>query len=67
MSFQGIGEVRMGGTNGDGLDYRVYGKGFIRGPEFHPDGSNFDHWKNGPTWFPDGLERETLAIRSDAG
>ena len=28
---QGIGEVRMGGTNGDGLDYRVYGKGFIRG------------------------------------
>jgi len=33
---QGIGEVRMGGTNGDGLDYRVYGKGFIRGPEFHP-------------------------------
>jgi len=48
---QGVGQVRMGGTNGKGLDYRVYGKGFIRGPEFHPDGSNFDHWKTGQVGF----------------
>src|SRR5467141_3714484 len=35
---QGIAEVRVGGGNGKSFDYRVYGKGFIRGPEFHPDG-----------------------------
>src|SRR6266436_1367554 len=48
---QGFGGVRWGGTNGKGLDYRVYGKGFIRGLEFHPDGSNFDHWKTGQLGF----------------
>lgn len=42
---QGIGGVRFGGTDGKGLDYRVYSKGFIRGPEFHPDGVNFDDWR----------------------
>src|SRR5229473_4590042 len=31
---QGIAEFRWGGSNGTGFDYRVYGKGFIRGPEF---------------------------------
>jgi len=48
---QGIGQVRVGGTNGKGLDYRLYGKGFLRGPEFHPDGSNFDYWKTGQLGF----------------
>src|SRR5882724_6740217 len=48
---QGIAEVRVGGGNGKGFDYRVYGKGFIRGPEFHPGGSNFDHWKTGQLGF----------------
>ena len=48
---QGIGEVRFGGTKGKSFDYRVYGKGFIRGPEFHPDGENFDHWKTGQLGF----------------
>ena len=65
---QGIGEVRMGGTNGDGLDYRVYGKGFIRGPEFHPDGSNFDHWKTGQLGFRTDWNvntRDTLTMQGD--
>src|ERR1700675_701684 len=48
---QGIGEFRFGGTVGSGFDYRAYGKGFIRGPEFHPDGENFDHWKMGQLGF----------------
>src|SRR5882672_6691395 len=48
---QGIGQVRVGGTNGDGLDYRVYGKGFVRGHEFHPDGANFDYWRTGQLGF----------------
>ena len=65
---QGIGEVRMGGTNGDGLDYRVYGKGFIRGPESHPDGSNFDHWKTGQLGFRTDWElntHDTLTLQGD--
>src|SRR5467141_2990831 len=67
-AVQGIGEVRMGGTNGDGLDYRVYGKGFIRGPEFHPDGSNFDHWKTGQLGFRTDWNlntRDTLTMQGD--
>lgn len=48
---QGIGEVRYGGGNSSGFDYRIYGKGFIRGPEFHPDGANFDDWRTGQVGF----------------
>ena len=65
---QGIGGVRYGGAKGQGLDYRIYGKGFIRGPEFHPDGSNFDHWKMGQLGFradwalPDA---DTLTVQGD--
>src|SRR5258706_1711155 len=65
---QGIGQVRMGGTNGKGLDYRVYGKGFIRGPEFHPDGSNFDHWKTGQVGFRSDWNlntRDALTLEGD--
>jgi iron complex outermembrane receptor protein len=65
---QGIGGVRWGGTNGKGLDYRVYGKGFIRGPEFHPDGSNFDHWKTGQLGFRTDWSlntRDTLTLQGD--
>jgi iron complex outermembrane recepter protein len=48
---QGIGGARYGGDNGKGLNYRVYGKGFIRGHEFHPDGANFDYWRTGQLGF----------------
>jgi iron complex outermembrane recepter protein len=36
--------TRYGGSRGN-LDYRVYGKAFTRGPEYHPDGQNFDDWR----------------------
>ncbi len=36
---------RYGGGDGNGLDYRVYAKGFTRGPEYHQDGRNFDDWR----------------------
>src|SRR5258707_7712303 len=65
---QGIGQVRVGGTNGKGLDYRVYGKGFFRGPEFHPDGSNFDHWKTGQVGFRSDWNlntRDSLTFEGD--
>src|ERR1700733_2027019 len=39
-----IAEARYGGTLGDGVSYRVYGKGFIREPEYHPSGNDFDGW-----------------------
>jgi iron complex outermembrane receptor protein len=42
---QGFADFRYGGGNGDAFHYRVYGMGFTRGPEFHPDGQNFDDWR----------------------
>jgi len=48
---QAIADYRYGGGNGRGFDYRVYGMGFLRGPEFHSDGRNFDHWRMGQVGF----------------
>src|SRR5882762_5134878 len=65
---QGIAEFRWGGTNGRCFDYRVYGKGFIRGPESHPDGSSFDHWKTGQLGFRTDWElntHDTLTLQGD--
>jgi iron complex outermembrane recepter protein len=42
---QGFLNARYGGGNGTTFDYRVYGKGFTRGPEEHPDGNNYDDWR----------------------
>jgi iron complex outermembrane recepter protein len=41
---QGFVNARHGGGN-DRLSYRVYGRGFTRGPQFHPGGRNFDDWR----------------------
>src|SRR6267154_1732157 len=65
---QGIAEVRVGGGNGKGFDYRVYGKGFIRGPQYHPDGHLFDDWRMGQAGFRadwDRHHRETLTLQGD--
>lgn len=65
---QGIGGARFGGANGKGLDYRVYGKGFIRGPEFHPDGVNFDDWRMGQVGFRTDWSkntRDTFNVQGD--
>lgn len=43
---QGFLDFRYGGGNTDGFNYRVYGQGFNRGPQFHPDGRNFDDWRS---------------------
>src|SRR5271166_2524586 len=42
---QGFFNARYGGGNGTTFDYRVYALGFDRGPEFHPDGENYDRWR----------------------
>jgi iron complex outermembrane recepter protein len=65
---QGIGGLRFGGTNGKEFDYRVYGKGFIRGPEFHPDGVNFDDWRMGQVGFRTDWSkniRDTFNVQGD--
>src|SRR5689334_7542738 len=43
---QGFANFRYGGDNHKGLTYRVYAKGYTRGPEEHViDQSNFDDWR----------------------
>jgi iron complex outermembrane receptor protein len=39
-----LSEARYGGTLGDNLSYRIYGKGFIREPEHNSNGNDFDGW-----------------------
>lgn len=39
-----IGEVRVGMSPLPGLQFRVFAKGFNRGPEINPGGDPYDHW-----------------------
>src|SRR5262249_24073759 len=63
-----------GGGN-DNLAYRVYGRGFTRGPQFHSDGRDFDDWRRGQAgfrmdWTPDNREVVTVSgnvYHTDAG
>jgi iron complex outermembrane receptor protein len=48
---QGTGAIRYGGRRGQNFDYRIYGKGFSRGPEFHSDHDQFDVWEMGQAGF----------------
>ena len=41
---RGMAAVRYGGGNGRDLDYRVYAKGFNRGPLAHVDDTDYDRW-----------------------
>lgn len=45
------GEYRYGGKAGQTFNYRVYGMGFDRGPEFHFDHDPFDTWTTGQAGF----------------
>ncbi|HLJ15292.1 MAG TPA: TonB-dependent receptor [Bryobacteraceae bacterium] len=48
---QGTGGIRYGGTMGKDFNYRVYGTGDVRAPEFHPDGNDFDRFRMGQAGF----------------
>lgn len=48
---QGFYNLRSGSGNEEGLNYRVYTKGFTRGPEFHADERNFDDWRGAQAGF----------------
>jgi iron complex outermembrane receptor protein len=38
------GELRVGGRAGSGFTYRLFAKGFVRGPEVHPNNRDADEW-----------------------
>ena len=42
---QGFTNVSLWRRRRRRLTYRVYGKGFTRGPEYHLDHDNFDDWR----------------------
>jgi iron complex outermembrane recepter protein len=48
---EGVGDMRYGNTTARGFSYRLYSLGAVRGPEFHPDGDNFDRWRMGQLGF----------------
>lgn len=48
---QGIANLRYGQTTQKGFSYRLYSTGAMRGPEFHSNGDNFDHWRMGQIGF----------------
>ncbi|MGH9325873.1 MAG: TonB-dependent receptor plug domain-containing protein [Terriglobia bacterium] len=59
------GEYRYGGGDGKTFDYRFYGMGFDRAPEFHPDHDPYDSWTTGQAgfrtdWSSQGLESLTI-------
>jgi len=63
----GIASARYGGGNGRDFDYRVYTKGFNRGPEFHTDDTSFDAWWMGQAGFRTDWNREndSLTVQGD--
>ena len=65
---QGIGGFRYGNGNGRNFDYRIYGKGFSRGAEFHSDLPGFDTWRMGQVGFRtdwDVRNHDHLTIQGD--
>ena len=63
----GFLNLRYGGGNGSDFSYRVYGMGFDRAPEYHPDGNNFDEWWDSQVGFRmDWKEtRDTFTLQGD--
>src|SRR5438105_13579976 len=64
---QGFVNFRYGSGNGHNFNYRVYGKAFTRGPEFHSDGRQFDDWRMGQTGFRadlDSNDRDTSTLQA---
>ena len=65
---QGFLNARYGGGNGDNFNYRIYGKGFTRAPEYHPNGQNYDDWRSAQAGFKMDWEkdsRDTFTLQGD--
>ncbi len=59
------GELRYGGGIGKDFTFRAFAKGFLRGPEIHPDNDNYDGWhmaRGGfrTDWSPNTRDQVTL-------
>ena len=60
-------DARYGGKAGD-VDYRVYGKGSSRGPEYHADGNDFDDWRRAQGGFRadwNAGRQDTVTLQGD--
>jgi iron complex outermembrane receptor protein len=65
---QGVGNLRYGQTPNKGFSYRIYSMGGLRGPEFHPDGDNFDRWRMGQIGFRTDWargEKDSFTVQGD--
>ncbi|MEP6537104.1 MAG: TonB-dependent receptor [Bryobacteraceae bacterium] len=65
---QAFVNFRYGGSNGRKLNYRIYGKSFTRGPDYHPDQRNFDDWRSVQTGFRMDWQRDdrnTVTFQGD--
>jgi iron complex outermembrane receptor protein len=65
---QGFVGFRYGAVEGKKFDYRVYGKAFTRGPEFHSDHRQFDDWRMGQIGFRADWsvhDRDTFTLQGD--
>ncbi len=61
-------DARYGAGNGKDFNYRVYGKGFDRGPEYHFDNRNFDDWRRFQAGFRadwDASSRDAVTVQGD--
>jgi iron complex outermembrane recepter protein len=69
-TFQrGFGTLRYGGQNSSGtLSYRVYAKGYDRGPQYHTDDDNYDSWRSQQGGFRvdwNADTRDTFTVQGD--
>jgi iron complex outermembrane receptor protein len=65
---EGFFNARYGGGDGKTLDYRMYAKGFNRGPEYHSDNINFDRWRAAQVGFRmdwSANNRDTFSLHGD--
>ena len=65
---QGMANVRVGGGNDRGFDYRFYAKGTDEAPEFHRDNRPFDDWRRAQGGFRTDWEidsRDSLTVQGD--
>lgn len=65
---QAMAGARYGNGNRRNFDYRVYGKGFVRGAGYHPDHQGFDTWRNGQLGFRtdwDVRSTDRLTVQGD--
>jgi iron complex outermembrane recepter protein len=65
---EGFFNARYGGGDGKTFDYRMYAKGFDRGPEYHSDNIDFDRWRAAQVGFRmdwSANSRDTFSLHGD--